>query len=209
MKTRLLFLVLLVNSLSFNCSKDDDISSREFVTTCYKFVEMGNNVPIVGLSVIVHYGKTGVLGSQGISNNEGVWCFEHWNDNGAYAIPYTYVIDKNFYNFPSQLPLNGSLNTIELIPRSNIKFHLINVEPTNINDKIVVSVDFRVDELNSYRYSRQFEGKEIDTFYISNAIKGLNTISWSVFSNDILESSHSDEVTIEHYHETIDYEIGY
>ncbi len=105
--------------------------------------------------------------------------------------------------------MNGSLNTIELFPRSNIKFHLINVEPSSINDKIVVSVDFRFDESHSYGYSRQFEEKEVDTFYISNAIKGLNTISWLVYELGILKSSHTDEVTIEQYHETIDYEIEY
>jgi len=196
---------------SLSCSKDDEINinSREFVTTCYKFVEKGSNVPIVGLSLLINYGQTGLLGSQGTTNNERIWCFEHWNDNGYYATPYTYVLDQNFYNFPSLLTLNGSLNTIELFPRSNIKFHLINVEPSSINDKIVVSVDFRFDESHSYGYSRQFEGKEVDTFYISNAIKGLNTISWSVYELGILKSSHTDEVTIEQYHETIDYEIEY
>lgn len=211
MKTTLIFLVFTMCFLSLSCSKDDEINSREYVTTCYKFVEKGSNVPIVGLSVIINYGSSGILGSQGTTNNEGVWCFQHWNDNGFYATPYTYVLDELFYNFPSQLPLNGSLNTIELIPRSNIKFHLINVEPSSINDKIVVSVNFSVGGGNydGYGYTREFEGKEIDTFYISNAVKGLNTISWSVYELGILESSYTDEVTIEQYHETIDYEIEY
>jgi len=211
MKTTLIFLVFTMCFLSLSCSKDDEINSREYVTTCYKFVEKGSNVPIVGLSVIINYGSSGILGSQGNTNIEGVWCFQHWNDNGFYATPYTYVLDELFYNFPSQLPLNGSLNTIELIPRSNIKFHLINVEPSSINDKIVVSVNFSVGGGNydGYGYTREFEGKEIDTFYISNAVKGLNTISWSVYELGILESSYTDEVTIEQYHETIDYEIEY
>jgi len=117
MKTTLIILVFTMSFLSLSCSKDDEISSREYVTTCYKFVEKGSNVPIVGLSLLINYGVSGNLGSQGTTNNEGVWCFEHWNDYGPYATPYTYVLDQNFSNFPSQLPLNGSLNTIELIPR--------------------------------------------------------------------------------------------
>ncbi len=83
MKTTLIFLVFTMCFFSLSCSKDDEINkdyeininSREFVTTCYKFVEKGSNVPIVGLSLLINYGQTGLLGSQGTTNNEGIWCF--------------------------------------------------------------------------------------------------------------------------------------
>jgi len=70
-------------------------------------------------------------------------------------------------------------------------------------------VGFHADESINYLDNMTFYGKEVDTFYISNAIKGLNTIRWSVYKLGILKSFHTDEVTIEQYHETIDYEIEY
>ena len=207
------FLIFIIGFFLIGCSTDEDATnSREYITTCYKFVEKGTNVPIVGLSVLIHYGSTGVLSSQGITDNEGVWCFEHWNDVGSSAIPYTAILDDRFYNFPPSLPLNGSLNTIELIPWSRIRFHIINVEPVSETDKIEVTNSFRIDSdgyIYSYSQTRPFDGEDIDAIYFSQAIKGLNTITWSVYSSGNLVSSYSDEVTIGQWGDTIDYEIEY
>ena len=196
------------------CSGEDieKIDNREYISTCYKFVEIGSETPMDGLSILIHYGYGNILSAQGITNNDGMWCFKHWNDEGDFATPYTYNLSKFIYNFPSRLPLNGSVNTFGLIPASSIKLHIMNIDPSSENDKIVVKVEFDTREYGvnfGAIDNREFVGKEIDTFYVSRAVKGKNIISWSVYSNGILQNTYSDTVEVEEFRQTVDYKIEY
>ena len=146
MKTFKTIIVLMSLVSILNCSNDgENESSREYITTCYKFVEEGSNLPISGQSVLIHYGYSNILSSQGSTDDDGVWCFEHWNDNGPSAVLYQPWLEDGYFNIPETLPLNGSINTIELIPKSYIRVHVVNVEPSSDNDRIDVSTGFFID----------------------------------------------------------------
>ncbi|GAA4280075.1 hypothetical protein GCM10022260_04960 [Gaetbulibacter aestuarii] len=193
-----------------SCSiENEEKNKREYITTCYKLIEEGSGQPIVGLSILIHYGPNNVLSSQGITNNDGVWCFEHWNDDGPSAILYTYLLENLYFNIPEALPLNGSTNIIELNPKSWIQFHVVNIEPSTVNDRVDVSYFFRINNLRSYGGSRPFEGKDIDTFWYVGVAKGVNiSIEWEVKESGVLISTHSDEIIIED-DETFYYLIEY
>jgi len=105
---------LVLQFLNCSATKEEE---REFITTCYKFVNKENLEPIIGLSILIHYGYENILSDQGVTDDNGQWCFEHWNDNGPFATPYTYLLDQWYSDFPQSLPLNGLENTITLTPR--------------------------------------------------------------------------------------------
>lgn len=206
--------ILVILLLVLNCSKDGDESNsnREYITTCYRFVEEGSGVPIPNLSILIHYGYSNVLSSQGITDNDGIWCFEHWNDEGSTATLYQPMI-RGYWKVPETLPLNGSTNTIELIPKSWINFHIVNVEPSSINDRIDVRTRIRVVNVTpfyDYGASRPFEGKEIDTYWKTSAIKGEgNYIEWKIKESGVLISTHRDTIRIEQHRDVVEYLIEY
>ena len=62
MKTFKTIIVLMSLVSILNCSNDgENESSREYITTCYKFVEEGSNLPISGQSVLIHYGYSNIM----------------------------------------------------------------------------------------------------------------------------------------------------
>ena len=201
--------ILVILLLVLNCSKDGDESNREYITTCYRFIEEGSGVPIPNLRVLVHYGPSNVLSSQGITDSDGVWCFEHWNDEGSSALLYQPMI-IGYWDVPGALPLNGSTNTIELIPKSWVKFHVVNIEPSSVNDRVDVSYTYRKDETHSFGGNRPFEGNDIDFLWWVDVFHGVNiSIEWKVQESGVLISTHSDEITIEQSGDVVEYLIEY
>ncbi|WP_370476567.1 hypothetical protein [Tamlana flava] len=98
-----------------SCSAEKEIDDREYITTCYKFVESESKDPIRGLHLLIHYGDYNVLGAQGVTDDEGMWCFDHWNDEGPFGNLTILSNSPVYYSYPGKLPMNGSLNTIEII----------------------------------------------------------------------------------------------
>ena len=202
---------ILVLFVVFNCSWEDkvnDSNDREYITTCYKFVNKSTGAPIEGLSILIHYGNPPILSSQGITDSEGVWCFDHWNDHLG-GQPYTYLHDQRYLNFPISLPMNGTMNRVELLPYSRIRFHIVNVEPTDESDLLEILVRFDISDISSEGHSNQFEGDDVDIYYNSKANKGVNTIEWKVYTAGNLVGSYRDEVRIWNYGDTVEYDIEY
>ena len=202
-----LFHFLLVSCLLLGCTKESDSNDREYVTTCYRFIEYTTNEPVAGLNILLHYGYEGILSSQGITDSDGTWCFEHWNDEGLSATPY-HTYDNLYYNFPSTLPLNGKLNTIQLTPWSKIRFHVMNIEPANETDRLYLSNSYDIDGVG-YGVGRSFVGSDIDAIYYAKAAIGINEITKSVYSSDVQIGWSRYEVRIHRWGDTIHYNIEY
>ena len=214
LKANKILILLTFLLIVMSCSKDEEIeTNREYITTCYKFVEEGSNLPISGLRILIHYGYSNVLSSQGITDDNGMWCFQHWNDNGNEASLYQPLLEDAYFMVPESLPLNVSIYTLEMIPKSFIRIHVVNVPPSSVFDRIDVSSEFFVTfegkPKYGYRTTVPFEGKDIDAYYYFPAIKGLNEISWVVKNSDNIISTHIDKVIIEQYRDRVDYLIEY
>jgi len=202
--------------LIIGCSIDVGNNDKDVLTTCYQFLEDGSDKPIAGLSVIIEYGFNKITGTGNIfhktTDSNGTFCVEHSYTDTAYSnieAPQAGL----YFSFPNFLTLDGSEKTIYLVPFSSIKMHVINIDASDENDKIVITVRSDYKSSKGPRYTmdtdRTFEGNIIDTFTNVTALKGINTIKWFVYSNDILQSYQSDTVEIHQHGDSVDYKIEY
>lgn len=189
------FIITICTFFLISCSDSTDgEKEREIYSTCYQFLEKGTNIPIEGLSIIIHSSRPSGVDrvDQGITDESGNYCIEHYDPLGSINIfkvmsivvegsdgtPYLTSNCGIPYKIDVPVPIQS---IIKLDPISYIKFHIKKESPIETVDEMFVSLSF--DDCGSNVL--WIQGKEIDSTFVEISRAGSNKIEWSTRLNGI------------------------